>query len=119
MLKVKETTLDPENDMAFLLIIPAWLFLLSLVIGLCHAARLGDRPLQQVSPDEPHAFRKAHRVAPANTTFSPRGHATAPERLFSARANAEPDAELSSRTGAPRARASSGEAFGAASRVLV
>jgi hypothetical protein len=35
--------------MAFLLIIVSWLFLLSLVLGLCRAARLGDRWTPEVS----------------------------------------------------------------------
>jgi hypothetical protein len=39
--------------MAFLLIIPAWLLLVSLVIALCHAARHGDRQLKSGSPRRP------------------------------------------------------------------
>jgi hypothetical protein len=46
MLNIKGDVPNPEIHMAFLLIIPAWLLLLSLVVGLCHAARLGDRQLQ-------------------------------------------------------------------------
>jgi hypothetical protein len=35
--------------MTFLLIIASWLFLLSLVLALCRAARLGDRWMSEVS----------------------------------------------------------------------
>jgi hypothetical protein len=35
--------------MTFLLIIVSWLFLLSLVLALCRAARLGDRWMPEVS----------------------------------------------------------------------
>jgi hypothetical protein len=42
--------------MALLLIIPSWLLLLALIVGLCRAARLGDRQPQQGSRS-PSAYR--------------------------------------------------------------
>jgi hypothetical protein len=49
--------------MALLLIIPSWLLLLSLVIGLCRAARLGERHRQQASPLRAASDPSARRVA--------------------------------------------------------
>jgi hypothetical protein len=41
--------------MAFLLIIISWLFLLSLVLGLCRAARLGEPIVGLTELDDPLA----------------------------------------------------------------
>ena len=80
--------------MALLLIIPSWLLLLSLVAGLCHAARLGDRHPQQGSPTPAASAASAPDVAAPNGGLEP----ASPDRAWALLAiwtAAEPDADLS------------------------
>jgi hypothetical protein len=68
--------------MALLLIIPSWLLLLALIVGLCRAAHLGDRQPQQGS-GSPSAYRGGGAGdAPAwpRATLGARAPGRAPER---------------------------------------
>lgn len=83
--------------MALLLIIPSWLLLLSLVTGLCHAARLGDRQLQQGSPTHAASASSADSVAAPNGVLSP-GSCDRTWGLLAVCTAAEQDADLSARS---------------------
>jgi hypothetical protein len=67
--------------MTYVLIVPAWLIMLALVVGLCTAARVGDRPMAQdpaasdggaVTPgsqvDEPTPLSRPGGVRPVTAT---------------------------------------------------
>jgi hypothetical protein len=71
--------------MAFLLIIPAWILLLSVVVALCRAARLGDvqprEELTRSTPELPSVVDRAPAVA-ARTAAAPSRRAGRPSNAI-------------------------------------
>jgi hypothetical protein len=58
--------------MALLLIIACWLLLLSLIMALCRAARLGDRQPPQGSPTPTASASRTHHAATPSGRWIPR-----------------------------------------------
>ncbi len=70
--------------MTLLLIIPAWTILLSLVAGLCMAARIGDRDQRTAQTAEAGWESAEHVTITARTTHRPTAPAESGQPLVSA-----------------------------------